>query len=223
MKKHMFIVLILLATIQYAPAQDIFQQKLYAPELVLKYRDEADLSSDQVEKIKTLYNGVLTGYNNKKWDLDAAMVKLEQLIAVPNVDTKAANTQLEKCLALETEIKKMRLSMLISIKNMLTPAQQSKLDAHKDEPIPESAITTSLNDNQRVVVRVRPGPEAGSTKPLYVIVRGDTRKTADAMPADINPDDIESIEVLKGEPATSVYGKWGENGVIIVKLKKKTP
>ncbi|MBT1710336.1 hypothetical protein KK062_18965 [Fulvivirgaceae bacterium PWU5] len=221
MKKQTLILLMLLAATYVVPAQDIFQQKLYAPELVLKYREETGLSNDQVEKIKTLYSSELTVYNNKKWDLDAAMVKLEQMISGPSVDTKAANAQLEKCLTLETEIKKMKLSMLITIKNLLTPAQQTKLDAHKDEPMSESSITTSLNDNQRVVVRVRQGPEAGSKKPLYVIVNGDTRKTADDMPADINPDSIESIEVLKGESAASVYGKWGENGVIIVKLKKK--
>jgi TonB-dependent SusC/RagA subfamily outer membrane receptor len=221
MKKQMLILLMLLAVTHVVPAQDIFQQKLYAPELVLKYREEAGLSNDQVEKIKTIYSGELTVYNNKKWDLDAAMVKLEQLISVPAVDTRAANAQLEKCLTMETEIKKMKLSMLITIKNLLTPAQQTKLDAHKDEPMPESSITTLLNENQRVVVRVRPGPEAGSKKPMYVIVNGDSRKTVDDMPADINPDSIESIEVLKGESATSIYGKWGENGVIIVKLKKK--
>jgi TonB-dependent SusC/RagA subfamily outer membrane receptor len=221
MKKQMLILLMVLAVTHVVSAQDIFQQKLYAPELVLKYREEAGLSNDQVEKIKTLYNGELTVYNNKKWDLDAAMVKLEQMISVPSVDTKVTNAQLEKCLTLETEIKKMKLSMLIAIKNLLTPAQQTKLDAHKDEPMPESSITTLLNENQRVVVRVRPGSEISSKKPLYIIVNGDTKKTADDMPADINPDSIESIEVLKGESATSIYGKAGENGVIIVKLKKK--
>jgi TonB-dependent SusC/RagA subfamily outer membrane receptor len=221
MKKQMLILLMLLTVTHVVSAQDIFQQKLYAPELVLKYREEAGLSNDQVEKIKTLYSSELTVYNNKKWDLDAAMVKLEQMISGPTVDTRAANAQLEKCLTLETEIKKMKLSMLITIKNLLTPAQQTRLDAHKDEPVSESSITTLLNENQRVVVRVRPGTEAGSKKPMYIIVNGDSKKTVDEMPADINPDSIESIEVLKGESATAVYGKGGENGVIIVKLKKK--
>ena len=38
--------------------------------------------------------------------------------------------------------------------------------------------------------------------------------------ADINPDDIESINVLKGESATAIYGKRGENGVILITMKK---
>lgn len=35
----------------------------------------------------------------------------------------------------------------------------------------------------------------------------------------INPDDIESIEVLKGTSATSIYGSQGSNGVILIETK----
>lgn len=37
---------------------------------------------------------------------------------------------------------------------------------------------------------------------------------------DINPDDIESINVLKGSSATALYGSQGANGVIIITTKK---
>jgi TonB-linked SusC/RagA family outer membrane protein len=38
--------------------------------------------------------------------------------------------------------------------------------------------------------------------------------------ADINPDDIESITVLKGAAATALYGSQGGNGVIMITTKK---
>lgn len=38
--------------------------------------------------------------------------------------------------------------------------------------------------------------------------------------ADINPDDIESITVLKGAAASALYGSRGSNGVILVNTKK---
>ena len=38
--------------------------------------------------------------------------------------------------------------------------------------------------------------------------------------ADINPDDIESITVLKGAAATALYGSQGGNGVILITTKK---
>ena len=40
--------------------------------------------------------------------------------------------------------------------------------------------------------------------------------------ADINPDDIESIEVLKGASASAIYGSKASAGVIIITTKKGT-
>jgi TonB-linked SusC/RagA family outer membrane protein len=40
--------------------------------------------------------------------------------------------------------------------------------------------------------------------------------------ADVNPDDIESITVLKGAAATALYGSRGGNGVILITTKKGT-
>lgn len=49
--------------------------------------------------------------------------------------------------------------------------------------------------------------------PLYVI---DGFATEDANAAAINPNDIESIDVLKDASATAIYGARGANGVIII-------
>lgn len=40
--------------------------------------------------------------------------------------------------------------------------------------------------------------------------------------ADINPDDIESIEVLKGASAAAIYGQRASSGVVIIKTKRGT-
>lgn len=56
-----------------------------------------------------------------------------------------------------------------------------------------------------------------SGKPLFII---------DGMPGDyetINPNDIESIEVLKDASSTAVYGSSGSNGVVIITTKKGEP
>ncbi|MBQ3780566.1 MAG: TonB-dependent receptor plug domain-containing protein, partial [Bacteroidaceae bacterium] len=39
---------------------------------------------------------------------------------------------------------------------------------------------------------------------------------------DINPDDIESITVLKDGAATAIYGDKGKNGVIEIKVREET-
>jgi TonB-linked SusC/RagA family outer membrane protein len=41
--------------------------------------------------------------------------------------------------------------------------------------------------------------------------------------ADINPNDIENIQVLKGPSATAIYGSRGTNGVIVITTKQGVP
>lgn len=55
----------------------------------------------------------------------------------------------------------------------------------------------------------------GSNSPLYIIdgFQGGNIN-------DINPNDIESIEILKDASATAIYGSMGANGVIIVTTKR---
>ncbi|KQK25280.1 hypothetical protein AR438_12185 [Chryseobacterium aquaticum] len=57
----------------------------------------------------------------------------------------------------------------------------------------------------------------GNTKPLYVI--NGIAKNSDEL-YKINPNTIESMEVLKDASATVLYGNRGVNGVIIIKTKK---
>ena len=74
------------------------------------------------------------------------------------------------------------------------------------------------------------GSISGSTTPLYVIdgVIMDPATTGDisvgykstAMLNSINPDDIESMTVLKDAAAASLYGSRAANGVIIITTKK---
>lgn len=55
----------------------------------------------------------------------------------------------------------------------------------------------------------------GSNEPLFII---DGFQGGSA--SDLNPNDIESIEVLKDAAATAIYGSQGANGVFIVTTKK---
>jgi TonB-linked SusC/RagA family outer membrane protein len=65
------------------------------------------------------------------------------------------------------------------------------------------------------VVRIRGMGTVGDNNPLYVI---------DGMPAgglnEINPNDIESIEILKDASAAAIYGSRAANGVVMVTTKK---
>jgi TonB-dependent starch-binding outer membrane protein SusC len=83
-----------------------------------------------------------------------------------------------------------------------------------------------------VTVRVR-GPNSISSggEPLYVIdgipvfsqndnfSAGGNRTASNAL-ASINPNDIESVEVLKDASGTAIYGSRGSNGVVLITTKR---
>ncbi|EAQ99977.1 M56 family metallopeptidase [Maribacter sp. HTCC2170] len=58
----------------------------------------------------------------------------------------------------------------------------------------------------------------GDKKPLYII---DGKESKEKDMKFLNPSEIESINVLKGESAKTLYGKKGKNGVIQIKTKKE--
>ncbi|MBV7531846.1 M56 family metallopeptidase [Chitinophaga sp. sic0106] len=71
------------------------------------------------------------------------------------------------------------------------------------------------SDTNRNVIRIV-GTKSGH-KPLYVL---DGKVIEESEMKDISPNNIESINVLKGESATKLYGEKGADGVILIKLKK---
>lgn len=68
------------------------------------------------------------------------------------------------------------------------------------------------------VIRIRGTGTLNNANPLYVI---DGMITYDA--SNINPQDIENVEVLKDASAAAIYGSRGANGVIIITTKKGVP
>lgn len=76
-------------------------------------------------------------------------------------------------------------------------------------------------------IRIRGGNSInGSNEPLYVVdgfpvTTGSSSSAASLNPLNtINPNDIESIEILKDASATSIYGSRGGNGVVLITTKR---
>jgi len=105
--------------------------------------------------------------------------------------------------------------------------------------VPGLAVTqASSAPGGALSIRIRGGSSVtGNNEPLYVVdgfpiendpdaqnpsdgARDSTSPTVPSNPlAALNPNDIESIEVLKDASATSIYGARGANGVIIITTK----
>lgn len=79
-----------------------------------------------------------------------------------------------------------------------------------------SVTTTEGSPDADVKIRVRGGTSlTQSSEPLYIV---------DGFPvssiADISPNDMASVDVLKDAAATAIYGAQGANGVIVITLKE---
>jgi TonB-linked SusC/RagA family outer membrane protein len=82
-------------------------------------------------------------------------------------------------------------------------------------------VTTAYRPGEVGKIRIRGNRSiTASNDPLYVI---DGIPLVSGSMADINPNDIESIEVLKDASATAIYGSRAANGVVLIQTKKGTP
>ena len=92
----------------------------------------------------------------------------------------------------------------------IRPDQIASVDVLKGN----SAIALYGENAKEGVIQIKLKNEA---QPLYVI-DGEI-STKEAMD-NLKPEQIEAIDVLKGEKATAAYGEKGRNGVIMIRVKK---
>ncbi|HTE11721.1 MAG TPA: TonB-dependent receptor [Chitinophagaceae bacterium] len=103
---------------------------------------------------------------------------------------------------------------VVNVKDMqTTPA--SNLAVQLQGRAAGVTISSSGEPGAGAVVRIRGFASAGNNSPLYVI---DGVQTTD--PSKLNPNDVESIQVLKDATSASIYGTRASNGVIIVTTKQ---
>lgn len=80
------------------------------------------------------------------------------------------------------------------------------------------AVFTNNQPGEAPTLRIRGSASINAgTDPLYVV---DGFALTDGNMNDINPADIESMEVLKDASATAIYGSRGANGVVMITTKK---
>jgi len=109
------------------PEQDPIAQSFFAPELVMQHQDAIGLSEEQKTHLKSEIREAQLKFTEWQWKLQDEREKLVGLIKQPHIEEKDALARLEKVLAIEREIKRLQITMLVHIKNNLTPEQQAKL------------------------------------------------------------------------------------------------
>jgi Spy/CpxP family protein refolding chaperone len=119
---------------QPQPGQDPIGESFFPPELVIQHQEAIGLSEEQKTSLKTEIRQAQLKFTEWQWKLQDEMEKLVSLVRQPRVEEPEALAQLEKVLAIEREIKRAQVTLLVRIKNKLTPEQQAKLTEIRGKP-----------------------------------------------------------------------------------------
>jgi Spy/CpxP family protein refolding chaperone len=120
--------LVLLAVTWPAHGQqaDPIAENLYSPELLVRHADEVGLDAAQKQFIVSQARVNRQKYVELHRNLQNEMAALSGIVGQDHPQEQAALDQLDKVLAAEREIKRMQLSLALSIRGKLTPEQQAK-------------------------------------------------------------------------------------------------
>ena len=112
---------------QQTPSPDPFAGNLFPPELIMQHQDALGLSEVQKTFFKAELSKTQTRLTELQWDLQAEVSKLAASVKPNYVDDATTLHYLDSVLAIEREIKRMHIGLLVRVKNKLTPEQQVQL------------------------------------------------------------------------------------------------
>lgn len=122
------------ATEAPSPGDDPLARHLFPPERVMGHAQEIGLDDTQRTAIRKEVQKAQSKFLDLQFDIQTEMETLVRLVQQTRVDEPKVLAQLDSVLSLEKEIKKTQISLLVRIKNILTPAQQAKLAEIPREP-----------------------------------------------------------------------------------------
>ena len=116
------------------PGMQPFERDLYPPELVLSNQLAIGMTDEQVAALKKLLADTHTRLFDVQVDLQRAQERIAQNLKPAKVDEAAVLASADQVMALESQMKKTHLTLLVRIKNLLTEEQQAKLDSLRPHP-----------------------------------------------------------------------------------------
>jgi Spy/CpxP family protein refolding chaperone len=106
---------------------DPIARHLFPPDLLMKYQREIGLSESQRKTMLEAIAKSQTRFVELQWDSQGEAEKLAQLLQARPADEAAVLAQADRLMALERDVKKAHLSLLVRLKNLLSESQQRKL------------------------------------------------------------------------------------------------
>ena len=116
------------------PGGPPFLKYVFSPKLVMENQQELALTPAQADGIKQAMNRTQQELLDVQWRLDADSEALGKLLATDHVDEAAVLAKLDQVTAIEQQVKRINFTLLVEIKNLLTPDQQAKLRTLMQRP-----------------------------------------------------------------------------------------
>ncbi len=110
---------------------DPIAQNLFALDLVLQQQRAIALTAEQRDFIQSAAEKIQPRIQETEQRVQAEVQKLASLIAKDRVDESAVLAQSDRINSAEGELRRTQLGLLVSIKNKLTPDQQTRLKGLK--------------------------------------------------------------------------------------------
>jgi Spy/CpxP family protein refolding chaperone len=107
--------------------EDLFARYLFPPDTIMGHAQEIGLDDAQRTGIRNEVRRAQTKFLDLQFDLQTESEKMASLLQEKPVNEAKVLAQVDRILALEKEVKKTQVGLLVRIKNLLTPAQQAKL------------------------------------------------------------------------------------------------
>jgi Spy/CpxP family protein refolding chaperone len=139
------------------PGGDAFAQCLFPPELVMMHQRDIGLQDAQRTKLIAEMSQAQAKFTEVQWTLSGEQQKLEQLLKGATVDETAVLKQVDRILSLEQDLKRSQMTLMVRVKNTLTPQQQSALSAFRPRSFARNKEPLIIVDGN-----VQPPPGPGS-------------------------------------------------------------
>jgi Spy/CpxP family protein refolding chaperone len=109
------------------PPRDALMQNLFPPEMIMQNQRALQLTDEQRSYMMNEMQRTQQASQQIQWQLQAAMERLQSTVEQARVDERQALAALDSVLAMEREMKRLQITLLVRLKSRLTPEQQAFL------------------------------------------------------------------------------------------------
>jgi Spy/CpxP family protein refolding chaperone len=106
---------------------DPIAKYLFPPELIMSHSQDLALQDKQRETIKSEVQKAQSKFFDLQWQAREETDRMVKLLEQSPADEAKILEQADRVMSLEREIKRTHLTLLVHLRNLLTPEQQAKL------------------------------------------------------------------------------------------------